>query len=121
MDTGELLQQFVGMTGADTDFALSFLMVPFHLFTCSCSNKLVKANDWNLESAINLYLEGNYGATGGNATPNKESAGVGSGSGNAGIVNEQGGGEPFDTRTLVDEEIARYLYIITAYERSSHY
>lgn len=106
MDTGELLQQFVGMTGADTDFALSFL----------------EANDWNLENAINLYLEGNFGGSSG-APPPRAAGGAQGGApvaagggtivspplGNVGIIDEQGSGHNIDPRTLGDEEMARAM------------
>jgi hypothetical protein len=89
------------------------LRYPVHLaFTRLYSNELVKANGWDMDTAINLYLEGNFGNSGNIAPPKAAGGGDTIASpplGNAGVVNEQGGGGHIDPRTLIDEEMARYL------------
>jgi hypothetical protein len=90
-------------------------MLPFRDFLLM----LVKANAWDLENAINLYLEGNYGNSGHVDVPAPPKAAGGAGGGtrvspplnHADFVNEQGGGGgggEIDPRTLADEEMARY-------------
>ena len=84
-----------------------------------------------MNSAINLYLEGNFGASGGNVPPNAAGGAGGDNrrlppspplSGNAGVVNEQGGGGEIDPRTFADEEMARYtlLVLLITIQTSSH-
>ncbi len=87
VDHGEVLSNFVAITGADEAAALG----------------LLEATGWRLEQAVALHFEAHEGGAGGGAGPSSSAGGGGLGAGGAGA----GAGAALGARALAEEEAVR--------------